>query len=402
MDNIQKIAKEMVSELENFINDNSRQNAYNFEKGIVKILSKVNNQLFQAVLGDIPKGENSRVKIKTTLGEVVVPKSHPMSTRPMGFQISPCLQEHMCRLGSKLVFSEASEEFWQFLEIDLSDKQIERVCHCYGEKLNELDWENANSDSIQLKIDYHDKGYVYAMVDGSMLLTREESWKEVKVGRVFCENSLVNVSKNRSLLSGSVYTAHLGTASEFWERFSAEIPPSDKLVFINDGARWIWKYIEECYPGSTQILDFYHCKEHLCQFSKDFFSSKDFAKGFVEEICGLLFEEEVDEALMKIQRLKAKSKTKEAMKDKLLVYLGNNKERINYGKYQKMGLLIGSGAIESAQRDVIQKRVKLSGQRWTMKGAQQVINLRVYKKSGRWQRVVQCINNQKFKYKNAA
>lgn len=402
MDNIQNIAKEMAVELENFITNNSRQSAYNFEKGIVQILRNSSQQLFQASLGDIPKGENSKVKIKTTLGEVVVPKSHPMSTRPMGFQISPCLQEHMCRLGSKLVFSEASEEFWHFLELDISEKQIERVCHCYGEKLNELDWENANSDSIQLKIDYHNKGPVYIMVDGSMLLTREESWKEVKVGRVFCGNSLVNVSKNRSLLADSVYAAHLGTASGFWERFSAEIPPSDKLVFINDGARWIWKYIEECYPNSTQILDFYHCKEHLCQFSKDFFNSKDTANNFVEEICGLFFEEKVDEALMKIQLLQTKSKTKLKSKDKLLIYLENNKERINYGKFQKKGLLIGSGAIESAQRDVIQKRVKLSGQRWTMKGVQQVINLRVYKKSGRWQRVVQCINGEEFKYKNAA
>jgi len=122
----------------------------------------------------------------------------------------------------------------------------------------------------------------------------------------------------------------------------------------------------------------------------------------VEEICNLLFEEKVDEALMKIKLLQAKSKTKENNKDKLLVYLSNNKERINYGKYQKMGLLIGSGAIESAQRDVIQKRVKLSGQRWTKKGVQQVVNLRVYKKSGRWQRVVQCINSEEFKHKNAA
>lgn len=43
--------------------------------------------------------------------------------------------------------------------------------------------------------------------------------------------------------------------------------------------------------------------------------------------------------------------------------------------------LIGSGAIEAAHRNVIQKRLKLSGQRWTIKGAQQITNLRTYKKS---------------------
>ena len=71
----------------------------------------------------------------------------------------------------------------------------------------------------------------------------------------------------------------------------------------------------------------------------------------------------------------------EIEKQKLLTYLQNNETRINYGLYKEQGLLLGSGAIESANRDVIQKRMKLSGQRWTLKGAQQMLNLRVCYKS---------------------
>ena len=58
-------------------------------------------------------------------------------------------------------------------------------------------------------------------------------------------------------------------------------------------------------------------------------------------------------------------------------------------------MLIGSGAIEAAHRDVIQKRLKLSGQRWTIKGAQQIINLRTYKKSNNWKQIKELIINQK-------
>ena len=60
----------------------------------------------------------------------------------------------------------------------------------------------------------------------------------------------------------------------------------------------------------------------------------------------------------------------------------NNKNRTNYGLYKEKGLLYGSGAIESANRDIIQKRMKLSGQRWTLSGAKQMLNLRVCYKSG--------------------
>lgn len=398
---LQTIAKEMAIELEYFSKDYQDSDAYTYETGAYELISNFSNQLFQAMMGEIPKGENSKVKIATTLGEIVVKKGHPMSTRPMGFQISPRLQEHACRLGSRLVFSEASEELKELSGITISDKQIERICHTYGEKLDEIDWQEAYSDSVQTKISHNRGENIYAMVDGSMILTREEKWKEIKLGRVFTESSQVTISKGRNILTSSVYTAHIGNAADFWERFSKEIPPEDEIVFISDGARWIWNYISERYPNSTQILDLYHCKEHIFQFANEFFTNELKTQEFAESICGLLMTSKVDEALNKIRDLIAIGKKKQ-LQEKLLVYLENNKKRIDYGKYIDKGLLVGSGAIESAHREIIQKRMKLSGQRWTMKGAQQIANLRVYKKSGRWDVLMNFINNQSFTLKKLA
>jgi hypothetical protein len=63
---------------------------------------------------------------------------------------------------------------------------------------------------------------------------------------------------------------------------------------------------------------------------------------------------------------------------------------MNYPQYQKMGCgIIGSGAIESAHRTVIQKRMKLSGQRWSKQGAQNMLNLRVVKKNNQWGKIVE-------------
>lgn len=63
------------------------------------------------------------------------------------------------------------------------------------------------------------------------------------------------------------------------------------------------------------------------------------------------------------------------------------------GDFKGKGLLYGSGAIESANRDIIQKRMKLSGQRWTLSGAQQMLNLRVCYKSGHSARLHKLIIN---------
>jgi hypothetical protein len=47
------------------------------------------------------------------------------------------------------------------------------------------------------------------------------------------------------------------------------------------------------------------------------------------------------------------------------------------------GWRIGSGAMEASHRTLIQIRMKRSGQRWSDKGAQNILNLRVAYKSNR-------------------
>ena len=71
-----------------------------------------------------------------------------------------------------------------------------------------------------------------------------------------------------------------------------------------------------------------------------------------------------------------------------MTYLTGNKQGINYKTYLDDNLFIGSGAMESANKEVIQKRMKLSGQRWTLKEAQQVVNLRIKLKNNEWDKLV--------------
>ena len=108
-----------------------------------------------------------------------------------------------------------------------------------------------------------------------------------------------------------------------------------------------------------------------------------------------LTNKKVKGALRNIKELPIKSKSTQQLQEKLLKYLTNNEKRIDYGSFIEKGYLIGSGPIEAAHRDVLQKRLKLSGQRWTIKGAQQIANLRVCEKSGKWDRVISLITESK-------
>jgi hypothetical protein len=79
-----------------------------------------------------------------------------------------------------------------------------------------------------------------------------------------------------------------------------------------------------------------------------------------------LLDDQVKELIISIQGIDCKGDTPEKRKA-LLTYLNNNSHRMTYKTFFDKGYLIGSGAIESAQRTVVQHRLKRSGQRWTLK-----------------------------------
>jgi hypothetical protein len=141
-------------------------------------------------------------------------------------------------------------------------------------------------------------------------------------------------------------------------------------------------------------LDYFHCKEHICEFAKEYFSDDEKDK-WVEDCMNLLKTEQIQPFFDKLDKLECKTKHLKQEKNKLITYLTNNEKRINYGYFIKKGLLVGSGAMESANKDVIQKRLKLSGQRWSVNGANQIANLRTCYKSGKHDFIIFLIKNFK-------
>ena len=159
-------------------------------------------------------------------------------------------------------------------------------------------------------------------------------------------------------------------------------------VFIADGATWIWNWVEDTYPDSIQIVDFFHAKEHLCGFANAHFKEKAQAKEWMDLQGDILISKGVGPIIKALKALEASQKQKQ-----LLNYYRKNEKRMQYHTFREKGLLIGSGAIESAHKDVLQQRLKLSGQRWSMKGLQQMAQLRVVYKSGNANRIREIILN---------
>ena len=293
------------------------------------------------------------------------------------------MQELMVYAGTVECYENCPEVIDKFLAVAVSSSQVHRVTDCYGEQAGKALNEHTTLTPLRKE------ELLYVQADGSMLLTREAGWKEVKLGRLFKASDCLHPEGKPGWISNSQYVAHLGGHQTFLQQMEHLVDSytlrQSKLVFITDGAPWLRNWIEDAYPGAYSILDYYHACQYLHLFSSEHFRDKAEENRWVEAQKLLLLESRAPEVIENVKALN--SKTRAAAK--LIDYYTANKDRMDYKHYQTLGCgIIGSGAIESAHRKVVQKRMKQAGQRWSKPGAQHLLNLRVVKSNQQWEKIV--------------
>ena len=297
----------------------------------------------------------------TTLGKVDLSKHHPLCTSKNNFGISVHMQELMCYTGQSMVYKEAELLLEKTLGVEISGMQIQRVSQHYGKTLDQMI--ELNCESMIPKIETTKKDDpTYVMMDGSMIYTRDEDWKELKLGSVFHDSQIIDIQSKRREICDAVYVSHLGSVNDFFPKFERHLIGYKNKVIIGDGARWIWKWAEDNYPGATQILDYFHAKEKLVIFAQHHFKNEDNRKKWLEENQEKLLNNKVDDVIGQLSKMKSRPESKNH-KHKAIQYFIEHEDRMQYKSYLDKNLLIGSGPIEAAHRSVIQQRMKLSGQK---------------------------------------
>ena len=124
------------------------------------------------------------------------------------------MQELMTYAGQLECYGESNEVLSKFLCVEVSVMQVHRVTDTYGNLLEQQAATEPSSDEeevMELKADE----LVYAITDGSMILTREDGWNEVKLGRIFKESQCMEVGGERGWIKTSMYEALLGSSKAF-------------------------------------------------------------------------------------------------------------------------------------------------------------------------------------------
>jgi hypothetical protein len=228
--------------------------------------------------------------------------------------------------------------------------------------------------------------------DGSMLPIRgDEPWKEAKVGVVYRHDVV-----DRAPISETArYVTVLGGIGEFApvleEALEVErIDECGAVVWLGDGAASNWRLADQLAADATQILDWYHAVEHAMDCGKVLLGDDSPWLPVWQQRCEQLLADGNPDALLaqlaacasELARRRDKPAAQAAL-DNLVRYYTNNAERMEYAYYRARGFPIGSGAVESAHRHVLQARMKRAGQRWALRCARRMARLRAaYRTAG--------------------
>lgn len=340
-------------------------------------------------------------------GSGVVPRDTELGVA--GASLSPGLARMVARVGVHEPFAQARRDLAELAGVELTAKRVERSAEADGSRVRASVEREAAALLAGTLLPLGPTGPVerlYVALDGTGVPTvpRDTAGRrgkgpdgrartrEVKLGCLFTGTGLDERGQPVRDPGSSSYVATLGTAEQFGSLLYAEArrrgaDRARQLVVLGDGAPWIWNLAAEHFPGAIEIVDLYHAREHLHALGALVAPALGAdGPGWLAERLAELDRGDVAALLVATRHLVLPD-AQAAEVEKALGYFETNRERMRYAQFRALGLFVGSGAVEAGCRAVVAQRLKLSGMRWTVRGAAAIVSLRCQEASGRWEEV---------------
>ncbi len=220
-------------------------------------------------------------------------------------------------------------------------------------------------------------------------------WREPKVMTIYVvDDEGQKHPRHRTFLDATMGDADAAVALLIGHLRLLGAHNAEHVSLHGDGAAWIWGRAEDIrdalgLPADkfTEVVDRYHAVEHLAEIAKlpKTWGDDDRAKWF-KRAKKLLDAGRIEDLLAHAKAL-AIGRRGKAVRD-ACKYFETHKERMRYARFRAAELPIGSGAVESAVRRVVNLRMKGNSIYWLEEHAEAMLHLRSHLKSGRWDDLV--------------
>lgn len=320
-------------------------------------------------------------------------------------QVTAGLAELLALAGVEISFEEGTRWLERYLLFRVSDNTLRKETEGFGElqKMQEAEWIKNSQDEKWLQQRQREigkqPGRLYGSLDGVMAPLVGEwrelkniAWYRVEPVRSYQKRRrhAKRVGEQKDLQAQDItYHCDIQPPEQFSDLFWASACQRnadlyEEVVFVCDGAVWIWKLIEKHFPHAIQIVDWYHASEYLPPIAEAVFGCGTAPyQNWLEHARTLLWEGRIADLILVCQQLSSTALAKQAV-HQAVTYLTNNQKRMDYARFRQKGYFIGSGTVESGGKQISGLRLKRAGARWTEQGAVATAKARAAWLSGQW------------------
>jgi hypothetical protein len=225
---------------------------------------------------------------------------------------------------------------------------------------------------------------LYGSMDGFMVCL-EDGWHEMKAGAWWTTSTRQDGTLKAQHMA---YYVDLLAAEDFsdlvWASgFQQRADQAEELVFVADGADWIWRIVERHFPQAVQIVDWYHACQYLAPLALVAFNDPVERQAWLHSVKSLLWEGRVGEVIDAC-RQHTNSARPDDPAHKAVTYYTNNRQRMDYAAFRAHDYMIGSGSMESGCKQIGFERLKIAGARWSVDGARKIAKARAAYLSRQW------------------
>lgn len=306
--------------------------------------------------------------------------------------LTPPLQAHLSRLGCRHSFADAAAELRYLKGVTVSAATARRRTEADGAAYAAL--QDAAAAQVRATAPPARPGPALQQVsvDGAMVPLRDGSWREV---RTLAIGTLVP-SREAGTVRGTEwsYFSRMAEAATFIDLAAGEVhrrgvETAGTVAGVVDGSPWCQGFFDAHRPDAVRILDFGHASEHLTPVAEALWGVGETAQDWAKAQRAELRDGTASAVLAAIRALPLVEapdrETAQQAQTAALGYLEPRLEQMRYAAFRAQGLPIGSGSVESANKRVVEHRLKGAGRRWAEPNVNPMVALRGALCSDRWE-----------------
>jgi len=310
-------------------------------------------------------------------------------------QVTPILYENLVRLGAWMPFREATEMLKVFTGAEVSEFAVRQNSLAAGEAY--VSEQSQEVDRLEKETPVAPEGANKALLsaDGAYVPLVHGEWAEVKTVVIGEVSEKVWDAKTKGWVVHSqnhTYFSRLAEAGNFDRLALVEtqrrgLENAGKVGAVQDGAVWLQGFTDYHRPDALRILDFAHATEYISKIGQATFGANSAEQvAWLEKQLHQLKHTGPDQLLVELNRLVKAHPEAQALKlPEALAYLEKRRAQMQYHLFVEQGFPIGSGAVESANKVVVEARLKGAGMHWARPHVDPMLALRNLVCNRRWE-----------------